>query len=82
VVVAKVRERLAVSKQEPQKLDVQRFNLSKLSDLQVKKQYQINISNGFAALENLNVSEDINRAGKTLKRISKPQLKTACECTK
>jgi hypothetical protein len=82
VVVAKVRERLAVSKQEAQKLDVQRFNLRKLSDLQVKKQYQIKISNGFAALENLNDSEDINRAGKTLKRISKPQLKRACECTK
>jgi len=30
--------------------------------LQVRKQYQIEISNRFAALENLSDSEDINRA--------------------
>jgi len=49
--VAKVRERLAVSKQEAQKFDVERFNLRKLHELEVKKQYQINISNRSAALE-------------------------------
>jgi hypothetical protein len=62
LVVAKVRERLAVSKQAAQKLDEERFNLKKLSELEVRKKYQIEISNTFAALENLNVSEDINRA--------------------
>ena len=41
----------------------------------VKGKYQIEISNRFAALENLNVEEDVNRFGKTLKRISKPQLR-------
>jgi hypothetical protein len=41
---------------------VERFNLKKLSELQVRKQYQLQTSNRFAALENLNVSEDINRA--------------------
>jgi hypothetical protein len=41
---------------------VERFNLKKLSELEVRKQYQIKISNSFAALENLNVSEAINRA--------------------
>jgi len=30
----------------------------------------------FAALENLNDREDINRAWKNIKKISKPQLKT------
>ena len=50
LVVAKVRERLAVSKQEAQKLDGERFNLRKLKDLEVKKQYQIEITNRFAAL--------------------------------
>jgi hypothetical protein len=30
--------------------------------LEVRKQYEINISNRFAALENLNYSENINRA--------------------
>jgi len=41
-VVAKVRERLAVSKKAAQKCDVERFNLRKLSELEVRKQYQIN----------------------------------------
>jgi hypothetical protein len=66
-VVAKVRERLAVSKQTAQKFDAERFNLKKLSELEVRKQYQLKISNRFAALENLNVSEDINRAWENIK---------------
>ena len=44
-----------------------RFNLRKLSDLEVRKQYQIKISNRFAALENLNNSKDINIAGENIK---------------
>jgi len=67
LVVAKVRERLAVIKQGAQKFYVQRFSRRKLSDQQVRKQYQIKISNGFAALENLNDSEDINRAWENIK---------------
>jgi hypothetical protein len=66
-VVAKVRERLAVIKQAAQKFDAERFNLKKLSELEVRKQYQIQISNRFAALENFNVSEDINRAWENIK---------------
>ena len=62
LVVAKVSKGLAVNKQEAQKYDVGRQNLMKLSDLEVRKQYQIKISNRFAALENLNVNKDINRA--------------------
>jgi len=38
-----------------------RFNLRKLNELEVRKQYRIEISNRFAALENLSGSEDINR---------------------
>jgi hypothetical protein len=67
LVVAKVRERLAVNKQAAEKSDVQRFNLSKLSELEVRKWYQIEISNRFAALENLIDSKDINRAWKNIK---------------
>jgi endonuclease/exonuclease/phosphatase family metal-dependent hydrolase len=37
LVVAKVRERLALSKQEAQKFDAERFNLKKLSKLEVRK---------------------------------------------
>ena len=59
---ARVRERLAVSKQATQKFYVKRLNLKKLSDLEVRKLYQNEISNRFAALENLNDREDINSA--------------------
>jgi hypothetical protein len=61
-VVAKVRERLAVAKQAAQKFDVEKFNVKKLSYLELSKQYQTGISNRFLTLENLNDSEDINRA--------------------
>ena len=67
MVVAKVRERLAVSKQEVQKFDVERFNLRKPSELEIGKQYQIKISNRSVALENLNDSDDIKRAWKNIK---------------
>jgi len=39
-----------------------RHLISKLSVLKVRKQNQIKISNTFAALENLNENEYINRA--------------------
>jgi hypothetical protein len=41
---------------------VERFTLKQLSELLVTEQYQIEISNRFAALETLSDSEDINRA--------------------
>jgi len=66
-VVAEVRERLAVSKQVAQQFDVERFNLRKLSELDVGKQYHIKTSNRFAALENLNDTKDINRAWENIK---------------
>ena len=64
---ARVRERLAVSKQATQKFDVKRFNLKEISDLQVRVQYQIEISNRFVVLGNLNDTEDINRAWENIK---------------
>jgi len=67
LVVAKVRERLAVSKQAAQRFDGERFNLRKLNELEVRKRYQIEITNRFAALENLRDDEDINRAWENIK---------------
>ena len=58
LVVAKVRESLAASKQTAQKFDGERFNRRKLNELQIRKQYQIGFTNKFAALENLSVGED------------------------
>jgi hypothetical protein len=56
-VVAKVRERLAVSKQLPQKVDVERMNLSNINDTEVRKE----ISDRSAALNNLHNREDIKK---------------------
>ena len=47
--------------------DVERFNLKKLNELKVTKQYQIQISNTFAALENLSDDKDINRTWENIK---------------
>ena len=67
LVVVKVRERLALSKQEAQKFDGERFNLRKLHELEVRKQYQIEITNRFLALGNLNDDEDTNRDWESIK---------------
>jgi len=61
LVIVKVRESLAVGIQAAQMLDRHRFNLSKLNELEVRKQYQIEITNRFADLENLKVDEYVNR---------------------
>jgi hypothetical protein len=73
MVVAKIRERLVVSKQASPKLDGKRFNLRKLNELVVRKEYQMQIANRSAALENLSNVDYINRLGRTLNTISKPQ---------
>jgi hypothetical protein len=43
---------MALSKQQAQKFDVESFNPRKLNNLDVRKQYQIKVSNRFRALEN------------------------------
>ena len=75
LVVAKFRERLAVSKQAGQRFDGERFNVRKLNELEVRQQYQIEITNRFAPLENLSDSEDINRAWENIIGIIETQLK-------
>jgi hypothetical protein len=42
-VVAKIRERLTVSKRLVNKMDMDRFNLRKLNEVEVKEQYQVPI---------------------------------------
>ena len=82
LVIAKVRERLTVGKQAAQRLDRQRFNLSKLNDLEVRKQYQIDITNRFAALENMNEDEDINRTWENIKENIKTSAKESLRCAR
>jgi len=52
LVIANVRERLAVGKQAAQRFGRQRFNLRKLNEPEVRERYQIEITNRSAALEN------------------------------
>ena len=59
--VAKVRESFAVSKQAAQKYD-ERFNPREINELEVRKQYPIEITNRSAGLENLSDSKGIRRA--------------------
>ena len=56
-----------MGKQGTQRLDRHRFNLSKLNELEVRKQYQIEITNRFAALETLNEDEDVNKISGNIK---------------
>jgi lipoate-protein ligase A len=58
--VAKLKERISVSKEARQKFDLERFDLRKLDDVEIKEKYQVEISNRFAALESLDESFDIN----------------------
>jgi hypothetical protein len=66
LVVAKVRKRLAVSKEADQKICMVRFNLRNLNEGDVKEQYQVAIRNRFAVLGNLKDSGD-NRAGDNIR---------------
>jgi len=54
---------------------VERYNLRNLSELEVRRQYKIKISKRFAALGNLNDSEDINRTWENIKRNIKTSAK-------
>jgi len=51
------------------------FNLRKLNELHVKKNYQIGITNSIAALENLSDDLDINRAWENIIQIIRPSAK-------
>jgi hypothetical protein len=65
--VAKLRERISVSKQARQKFDLENFDLKKLDDIEVKEKYQAEISNRFATLESLDESFDSNNAWESIK---------------
>jgi hypothetical protein len=47
LVVAKVRERLALSKQMVKVMYMERFNLKQLNEEEVREQYQVTIKNRF-----------------------------------
>lgn len=55
---------------------MKRFNLKKLTKVELTEQDQIKISYRFAALENLNYSDDRNKDWENIKQNIKSQLKT------
>jgi hypothetical protein len=56
-------------------MDMDRFNLKKLSEGEVKEQYRVTIKNKFAALENLEGYVDIIRAWDAIKENIKMSAK-------
>ena len=79
LVIAKVRERLAVGKQAAQRFYRQRFNLRKLNEPEIREQYQIEITNRFAALENLEDDEDINWTWENIKENIQTSVKESVD---
>ena len=63
LVVAKIR----IYKEATQNLNGERFNLRKLNELEVGKEYGIENTNNLAALKKLSVGKDINKGWGTLK---------------
>jgi hypothetical protein len=73
--MAKLKERLAVSKQTMHRVRMERFNVKKLNEVEGKKQYHIQISNRFAALENLDTEVDNNKTWENIRENIKFQQK-------
>jgi hypothetical protein len=66
-VVAKVWEKLAVNKQRSHRFHMERFNLKKLNDVELKEQFRVEISNRFPALEDFDAEVEINSAWETIR---------------
>ena len=66
---------MAVSKKGTQKFDIKKFTLRKLNKLDVRKQYQIEITKRLAGLENFSEGEDINTAWENIKENIKTSAK-------
>jgi hypothetical protein len=73
--VAKLSERISVSKRARQKFDLERFDLKRLDDVEVKQKHQVEISNRFEALEILDESSDINIAWESIRENIKTSAK-------
>jgi hypothetical protein len=71
VVLAKVRERLAVTKEATHIFHTKRINLKKLNEIEGKEYYHVEISNKVAALENSDTEVNVNRTWETIREIIK-----------
>jgi hypothetical protein len=59
LIVARVKERLAVDKQRSHRFHMERFNLKKLNEVETKEQFHVEVSNTF---EDLDAEVEINSA--------------------
>jgi hypothetical protein len=65
--VAKIRKRLAVNKQGSHTFHMERFNLKKVNEVEGKEKYHVEVSNRFAALEDLDAEIEINTIWETIR---------------
>jgi hypothetical protein len=75
LVVAKLRERISVSKRARQNFDLERFDLKKFNDIEVKEKYHVQISKRFSDLESVGESFDINNAWEIIRENIKTSAK-------
>jgi hypothetical protein len=69
-VAEKDREKIEVHKQSLHRFQMERFNLKKLNKVYGKLQYHVEVSDRFAAFEDLDAEVDINSASEMI-RVSK-----------
>ena len=70
LVIGELRERLSEVKRVEQQVNIRRFNIPKLKDVETKQQYQVEISNRFAALESsdeVGKELDVNRVRENIR---------------
>jgi hypothetical protein len=60
LVVAKVKESLPLNKQRSHRFQRERFNLKKLNEAEGKEQFCVEVSNRFAAFEDMDTEEETN----------------------
>jgi hypothetical protein len=80
LVVAKVRERLTLSKQKMHTFHMERFILKNLNEVEGKEQYRVKMSNPFAALENRDDDVDINKSWETIGENIRNSAKVSLGC--
>jgi hypothetical protein len=61
-VVVAVRENLTVNKQRSQRFHMEKLNLNTINEGEAKEKYNVEVSNRFAALEDVDAEVEINSA--------------------
>jgi hypothetical protein len=73
--LTKLRKRISVSKGAKQKFVLEIHDLKKFNDINIKEKYQVEISNRFVALENIDESLHNNSSWETIRDNTKNSAK-------